>query len=90
MFSIVTMQMVAIAMTRNDWFDGFFMTEFFIYCESKSTSQEIFQKMQSPESRVLSPGHGFLSLNTKWLEVQVRQLCLRWCRSGDGMQWILR
>ena len=63
--------MVAITLTVKDLFDDFFMAEFFTYCESKSTLQEICPKMHSPDSIVLSPDHGFLSLNTKGLELQV-------------------
>ena len=49
-------------MIRNDWFDNFFMAEFFTYGESKSTPREIFQKMQSPDTLDLSPNNSFLSL----------------------------
>ena len=61
-YVIVTMQMVAITLTRNDWFDDFFMAEFFTYRESKSTELQIFQKMQSPVSMNLPLNNGFLSL----------------------------
>lgn len=62
-FVIITMQMVAIAGTVKDLLDDFFMAEFFTFCEYKSIMQEIFQKMQSPESMDTSPNTGFLSLN---------------------------
>jgi len=39
------------------------MAEFFTFCERKNIMQEIFQKMQSPESMDTSPNTGFLSLN---------------------------
>jgi hypothetical protein len=39
------------------------MAKFFTYCESKSTAQGLNQKMQSPDSMVVSSIRGFLSLN---------------------------
>jgi len=58
------MQMVAITWTVKDLFDDFFIAGFYIfYCESKSIVQEIFEKMQSPDSMVVSPNNCFLSLN---------------------------
>jgi hypothetical protein len=52
---------IRIAVKRGNEMD-FFKAEFFSYCERKIIVQEIFQEMESPESMVLSPYHGFLSL----------------------------
>ena len=57
------MQKVAITLTVKDLFDNFFMAKYFTYCESKSTAKGINQKIQSPDSMVVSPNNCYLSLN---------------------------